>query len=72
MQYPRVIQVSNAPEGAWVMGVSHEGIMGAEFTVGLPRGPMGRRCMWLVVFASSAVRQRLLSPACHQLEGWSM
>jgi hypothetical protein len=33
MQYPRVIHVPNAPEGAWVMGVIHEGIMGVEFTV---------------------------------------
>jgi hypothetical protein len=40
--------------------------------MGLPRGPMGRRCIWLLVFRSSAVRQRLLSPACRVEDGWTM
>ncbi len=40
--------------------------------MGLPRGPMGRRCVWLLVFSSRDVRQRLLAPGCRQLDGWAM
>ena len=31
--------------------------------MGLPKGPLGRRCVWLVVVASAALRKRLLAGA---------
>jgi hypothetical protein len=59
------------PRAAYLRSLQEQGRL--FVVLGLPRGPIGRRCMWLVVFASSAVpRQRLLTPACRQLEGWSM
>jgi hypothetical protein len=38
----------------------------------LPRGPIGRRCIWLLIFSSNAQRQRLLSPACGKDSGFSL
>jgi len=32
----------------------------AHFVWGLPRGPMGMRCAWLCIFASSTLKQQLL------------
>eukprot|EP00877_Chromochloris_zofingiensis_P006429 jgi/Chrzof1/2039/UNPLg00695.t1 len=32
--------------------------------MGLPRGPSGRRCAWLIIFASAALKQRMLRPLC--------
>ncbi len=33
-----------------------------HFVWGLPRGPMGMRCAWLVIFASEAVKHSMLKP----------
>lgn len=44
----------------WLRRFQQQGRL--HLILGLPRGPMGRRCLWLIIFASSAVKRRLLRP----------
>ena len=52
--------VTNAPpiRREYLRALQGEGRL--ALLVGLPRGRVGRRCLWLVVFASRALRERLL------------
>ncbi|GFR48887.1 hypothetical protein Agub_g12071 [Astrephomene gubernaculifera] len=38
--------------------------------LGLPRGPMGRRCVWVCVFATREWRERMLKPVVGRNEVW--
>ena len=38
----------------------------------MARGPMGRRCMWLCVFRSAALRQFMTRPGCDETVGLHM
>ncbi len=39
---------------------------------GLPRGPVGRRCLWVVVFATKGLRERRLRPCLGLDELWAL
>ena len=54
--------VTNAPAGRlhWLRHLqSQDRLM---IIVGLPRGPTGRRCMWLIIFKYPQLRDRLVRP----------
>ena len=59
-----------APRFAYLRGLQRQGRL--HVVMDLPRGPIGRRCIWLLVFSSNAQRQRLLSPACGKDQGFSI
>ena len=59
-----------APRFAYLRGLQRQGRL--HVVMDLPRGPIGRRCIWLLVFSSNAQRQRLLSPACGKDQGFSL
>jgi hypothetical protein len=54
--------VTNAPPArmTWLKGLQSEGRL--MLIVGLPRGPTGRRCMWLIIFATWELRHRMTRP----------
>jgi hypothetical protein len=54
--------LTNGPEArfSWLSQLRHQGRL--HLILGLPRGLMGRRCLWLVVFKDAATRRRLLRP----------
>ena len=49
-----------APRMEWFRQLQSQGRL--MIIAGLPRGPMGRRCMWLCVFRSAALRQIMTKP----------
>jgi hypothetical protein len=51
---------ATGPRAAFMQRMSEEGRL--FISANLPRGVLGRRCAWLVVFASQAARDRLLRP----------
>jgi len=44
----------------WMQSLIQQGRV--SLLMGLPRGPMGRKCAWLLVFGSSCIRHALLRP----------
>jgi hypothetical protein len=59
-----------APRFAYLRHLQQQGRL--HVVMDLPRGPIGRRCIWLLIFSSNAQRQRLLSPACGKDPGFSL
>ena len=59
-----------APRFAYLRGLQQQGRL--HVVMGLPRGPIGRRCIWLLIFSTNAQRQRLLSPTCGKDTGFSL
>jgi hypothetical protein len=59
-----------APRFAYMRGLQQQGRL--HVVMDLPRGPLGRRCIWLLIFSSNAQRQLLLSPACGKDLGFSL
>jgi hypothetical protein len=51
---------SGVPRYAYLRKLEQEGRLVILF--GLPRAATGRRCAWLLVFRSAALKQRLLRP----------
>jgi hypothetical protein len=45
---------------AWLCNMKRAGCL--HFVLGLPRGPMGRRCIWMCVFASPDMKRRMVRP----------
>jgi hypothetical protein len=54
--------VTNAPTArmTWLKQLQAEGRL--MLIVGLPRGPTGRRCMWLIIFKNKQHRDRMTRP----------
>ena len=51
---------ATGPRHQWLGNLVNSGRV--QFIWGLPRGPMGRRCAWLIVFASTELRKKLVKP----------
>ena len=52
---------SIAARSSWITELQAQGRI--FIIAALPRGPMGRRCAWLLVFASAQMKQKILRPA---------
>ena len=54
--------VTNAPRARmdWLTQLQAEERL--MLIVGLPRGPTGRRCMWLIIFRTKRLRDRMTRP----------
>ena len=48
------------PRNTWLRKLKASGRL--HFVWGLPKGPMGRRCAWMIVFASAQLRNKLIRP----------
>ena len=59
-----------APRMEWLRQLQSQGRL--MVIAGLPRGPMGRRCIWLCVFRSAALRQIMTKPGCDGTIGLHM
>ena len=55
------------PRYAFLRELQRQGRLAVLF--GMPRGPMGWRCAWLVVFRSAALKARLLRPGWCDADG---
>jgi site-specific DNA-cytosine methylase len=51
---------ATAPRRAWLAALKDQGRL--HFIWGLPKGEIGRRCMWLLVFATPELRDTLIKP----------
>ena len=49
------------PRQAWLRSLQSAGRL--AIVTGLPRGPMGRRCLWVCVFKTAQLRKRMLRAA---------
>jgi hypothetical protein len=49
---------ATAPRLNWLRSLKEEGRLAT--ILGLPKGPMGRRCVWLLIFRDAFVKSRLL------------
>ncbi len=55
------------PRFAYLQSLQRQGRL--LILYGLPRGPTGWRCAWLVVFRSAAIKRALLLPGFRRLPG---
>ena len=57
-----------APRMEWLRLLQNQGRL--LVIAGLPAGPMGRRCIWLCIFRSAALRQLMTKPGCDSTINW--
>jgi hypothetical protein len=56
-----------APRYTYLRELQQQGRLAVLF--GLPRGPMGWRCAWIVVFKSAALKAKLMKPGWRDADG---